>query len=42
MSVAIKAEFHTNKSIKFKGDENKNEGEYDTEIDKVNGRSKKF
>ena len=39
MSVAIKAEFHTNKSIKIKGDENKNEGEYDTVIDKVNGRS---
>ena len=39
MSVAIKAEFHTNKNIKIKGDEDKNEGEYDAEIDKVNGRS---
>ena len=39
MSVAIKAEFHTNKSIKIKGDEDKNEGEYDAEIDKANGRS---
>ena len=39
MSVAIKAEFHTNKSIKIKGDEDKNEGEYDAEIDRVNGRS---
>ena len=39
MSVAIKAEFHTNKSIKIKGDEDKKEGEYDAEIDKANGRS---
>ena len=39
VSVAIKAEFHTNKSIKIKGDEDKNEGEYDAEIDKANGRS---
>ena len=39
MSVAIKAEFHTNKNIKIKGDEDKNEGEYGAEIDKANGRS---
>ena len=39
VSVAIKAEFHTNKNIKIKGDEDKNEGEYDAEIDRVNGRS---
>ena len=39
MSVAIKAEFHTNKNIKIKRDEDKNEGEYDAEIDKANGRS---
>ena len=39
VSVAIKAEFHTNKNIKIKGDEHKNEGEYDAEIDKANGRS---
>ena len=37
MSVAIKAEFHTNKNIRIKGDENKNDGEYHNEVSKSNG-----
>ena len=37
--MAIKAEFHTNKTFKIKGDEDKNEGEYEHEINKSNGGS---
>ena len=37
MSVAIKAEFHTNRNIKIKGDENENDGEHNTVHKDSNG-----
>ena len=35
--MAIKAEFHTNRNIKIKGDENENDGEHNTAHKESNG-----
>jgi len=35
--VAIKAEFHTNRNIKIKGDENENDGEHNAAHNESNG-----